>query len=144
MIHDVKLLLFRPTVSSTTESNNKALYYVIPKSNPNQKTAMILNGKEAKTVLLSTNNSASNQSPIVVLANGGPPQNHTPGVHPNPMQLLPVLSSAVTSVAAAKPHDLKVTAVTSRNGETNNNRLIYPWHSLVPFLVSKGKKILNF
>ena len=107
---------------------------------------MILNGKEAKTVLLSTNNTASNQSPIVVLANGGAcaPQNHTPGVHPNPMQLLPVLSSAVTSVAAAKPHDLKVTAVTSRNGETNNNRLIYPWHSLVPFLVSKGETILDF
>ena len=78
---------------------------------------MILNGKEAKTVLLSTNSTASNQSPIVVLANGGAcaPQNHTPGVHPNPMQLLPVLSSAVTSVAAARP--VKVTAEVQHQNE---------------------------
>ena len=93
---------------------------------------MILNGKEAKTVLLSTASTAS-QPPIVVLANG---QNHSG--HPNPMQLLPVLSSAVTSVAAAKPNEIKSVAAvttTTRNGETNNNnKVIYPWHSLVPFL----------
>ena len=98
---------------------------------------MILNGKEAKTVLLSTTGSTSfgstaSQPPIVVLANG---QNNSG--HPNPMQLLPVLSSAVTSVAAAKPNEIKSVAAvtTTRNGETNNNnKVIYPWHSLVPFL----------
>ena len=121
--------------SVSSEANNKALYYVIPKSTSNHpKTAMFLNGKEAKTVLLSTlsTTSTASQPPIVVLANG---QNNSG--HPNPMQLLPVLSSAVTSVAAAKPNEIKsVAAVTStRNGETNNNnKVIYPWHSLVPFL----------
>ena len=74
---------------------------------------MILNGKEAKTVLLSTSAgtgsvtagasgaAGSHQAtPIVVLNQNG---------HPNPMQLLPVFSSArtVTSVAAARP--IKVT-----------------------------------
>ena len=126
-----KFLSFNHLVSS--EANNKALYYVIPKSTSNPKTAMILNGKEAKTVLLSTTSTAS-QPPIVVLANGG--QNNSG--HPNPMQLLPVLSSAVTSVAAAKPNEIKSVAAvttTTRNGETNNNnKVIYPWHSLVPFL----------
>ena len=96
---------------------------------------MFLNGKEAKTVLLSTlsTTSTASQPPIVVLANG---QNNSG--HPNPMQLLPVLSSAVTSVAAAKPNEIKSVAAvttTTRNGETNNNnKVIYPWHSLVPFL----------
>ena len=70
---------------------------LIPKSSPQVQAhatgkTMILNGKEAKTVLLSS----SNSQPIVVLNQNG---------HPNPMQLLPVLSSAgaVTSVAAARP-----------------------------------------
>ena len=95
---------------------------------------MFLNGKEAKTVLLSTlsTTSTASQPPIVVLANG---QNNSG--HPNPMQLLPVLSSAVTSVAAAKHNEIKSVAAvtTTRNGETNNNnKVIYPWHSLVPFL----------
>ena len=71
---------------------------------------MILNGKEAKTVLLSSTGSAGGGAgshpvpqgtPIVVLNQNG---------HPNPMQLLPVFSSnhrTVTSVAAARP--IKVT-----------------------------------
>ena len=72
---------------------------------------MILNGKEAKTVLLSSAGTGSvtagasgagshQATPIVVLNQNG---------HPNPMQLLPVFSSArtVTSVAAARP--IKVT-----------------------------------
>ena len=96
------MIYFSKKILVSSEANNKALYYVIPKSTSNPKTAMILNGKEAKTVLLSTASTAS-QPPIVVLANG---QNHSG--HPNPMQLLPVLSSAVTSVAAAKTNDLKV------------------------------------
>ena len=104
------------------------LYYVIPKSStcsPNMvgshvsttmagtvgtTKTMILNGKEAKTVLLSSTGSAGGGAgshpvpqgtPIVVLNQNG---------HPNPMQLLPVFSSnhrTVTSVAAARP--IKVT-----------------------------------
>ena len=97
------------------------------KANSASTKTMILNGKETKTVFLSNNPAASvasSQPPIVVLANRSN--------HPNPMQLLPVLSSAVTSVAAARPTEVKVT-------ESNNNitKVIYPWHSLVPFLVSK-------
>merc|ERR1719492_326232 len=125
---------------------------------------MILNGKEAKTVLLSSTAaggvSGSHQAtPIVVLNQNG---------HPNPMQLLPVFSSArtVTSVAAARPikvtEDLDSTSEISSqqsgfkkqdatsnsnsnfNGETNNNnKVIYPWHSLVPFLVTKGSTPAN-
>lgn len=125
------------------------LYYVIPKSTMVSATAsptktMILNGKEAKTVLLSTSAGGASAAtaataagqPIVVLNQNG---------HPNPMQLLPVLSSAgaVTSVAAARP--VKVTAAPAEtikkpeNGveKNNNNKVIYPWHSLVPFLVTK-------
>ena len=108
--------------TSGTGQQNK-LYYVIPKtgSTPNivgsQNTTsgattktMILNGKEAKTVFLSsagnggsTGSNASSHpqpTPIVVLNQNG---------HPNPVQLLPVFSSAkpVTSVAAARP--IKVT-----------------------------------
>merc|ERR1719189_2898279 len=173
----------------TTEGNvvgqggqQNKLYYVIPKSStcsPNMvgshvsttmagtvgtTKTMILNGKEAKTVLLSSTGSAGGgagshpvpqATPIVVLNQNG---------HPNPMQLLPVFSSnhrTVTSVAAARP--IKVTEefnstseishqsgfkkqdatsnsnqVVNFNGETNNNnKVIYPWHSLVPFLVTK-------
>jgi len=173
----------------TTEGNvvgqggqQNKLYYVIPKSStcsPNMvgshvsttmagtigtTKTMILNGKEAKTVLLSSTGSAGGGAgshpvpqgtPIVVLNQNG---------HPNPMQLLPVFSSnhrTVTSVAAARP--IKVTEefnstseishqsgfkkqdatsnsnqVVNFNGETNNNnKVIYPWHSLVPFLVTK-------
>jgi hypothetical protein len=107
------------------------LYYVIPKSSTCSPSmvgshvsttmagtvgttkTMILNGKEAKTVLLSSTGSAhagggvgshpvsQGTNQIVVLNQNG---------HPNPMQLLPVFSSnhrTVTSVAAARP--IKVT-----------------------------------
>ena len=126
-------------VASEGASPQNKYTILIPKSSPQVQAhpgkTMILNGKEAKTVLLSSNNS----QPIVVLKQNG---------HPNPMQLLPVLSSAVTSVAAAKPNEIKSVAAvttTTRNGETNNNnKVIYPWHSLVPFLGIIFKKTSPF
>lgn len=125
-------------------TQSKALYYVIPQKSgstgPQKAMPLILgSGKEGKTVIFSTASVVSGHTPIVVLANG----NNQP--HPNPMQLLPVLSSnqAVTSVAAAKQiMGPKVTAKAVLNGEANNNNKganVYPWHSLVPFLVTSDK-----
>ena len=96
-------------VASEGASPQNKYTILIPKSSPQvqaQPKTMILNGKEAKTVLLSS----SNSQPIVVLNQNG---------HPNPMQLLPVLSSAgaVTSVAAARP--IKVAAEDQASSGSN-------------------------
>ena len=62
--------------------------------------------------------------------------------HPNPTQLLPVLSVAkAAAVPVATPNGQHPPGV-ARNGEqgTNGNSTItvYPWHSLVPFLTTGG------
>ncbi len=202
--------------SSSGAGSGKAVYYVIPaaKGQPHQHTQgqpgqqksvpLILGSpaqssttstaSNAKTVPVILSTSGSSQ-PIVVLANG------SSNAHPNPMQLLPVLSSATpttsasttpnhqphrqastssslscqpraaaASVAAAKPLALKAAVGKNNNhrmtatfveGESNNNitivsnvsnggnnaggpintngRMVYPWHSLVPFLVTQDK-----
>ena len=107
-------------VASEGTSPQNKYTILIPKSSPQvqattQPKTMILNGKEAKTVLLSS----ANSQPIVVLNQNG---------HPNPMQLLPVLSSAgaVTSVAAARP--IKVTAAEVSGG---SNVSIFKWGCLI-------------
>ena len=119
IIQPQNITLVTPEIGSPTIGQQNKLYYVIPRSGQQMasvstanmtgsppKTTMILNGKEAKTLLLSPTGgpltaTAQQATPIVVLNQNG---------HPNPMQLLPVLSSAgaVTSVAAARP--IKVTA----------------------------------
>ncbi len=110
----------------TSQASSNKLYYVIPKSSATSGATMqaasvcttktmILNGKEAKTVLLTT--APSQPTPIVVLNQNG---------HPNPMQLLPVLSSAgaVTSVAAAKPIKVMAAQIEPRSLEVSQSYLL--------------------
>lgn len=72
---------------------------------------------------------------LVVLANGG----LSSPIHPNPTQLLPVLSVArAAAVDQATPNGQSSQSVDLNvNGQNGKPwKTVYPWHSLVPFLTT--------
>lgn len=133
-VHERRPIAVLPVTTATSDHHPaRALYYVVPppkNSGSGQPTVLL----RAPAVATSTH-----QQPVVVLANGIG-QINSRQQHPNPMQLLPVLStSVVASVAAAQKGQVTATtAAAAINGDSSRQRpvTIYPWHSLVPFLTT--------
>ena len=94
---------------------------------------------------------------VLVLANGNISNSHSTtssNVHPNPMQLLPVLTVAPPAAGSLsntnhQNHEATVNLRTSNGHHKDSTpppsegKVIYPWHSLVPFLPPGGSEQLS-